>query len=89
MNSHADADFWRLFARLPGDVRKQSYKAFKQFQRDPFHPGLNFEEVNKRTGLWLARINDQYRVLGYREGSEIHWFWVGTHREYDKLIGRR
>jgi len=89
VKSHTAGQFWKLFAALPADIRKQAYKAYAQFMRDPFHPGLNFEEVNRRTGLWSARITDDYRVLGYRDQGEVVWFWIGTHTEYEKLIRRR
>jgi Txe/YoeB family toxin of Txe-Axe toxin-antitoxin module len=87
MKSHATKSFWKLFAALPEDVQKRAYKAYRRFTRDPFGPGLNFELVNPRKGLWSARISDQYRVLGYRDGGQVVWFWIGTHREYEKLIG--
>lgn len=86
MKSHAIAPFWKLFAALPIDVRKQAYKAYNLFTNDPSHPSLNFKEVNKRRGIWSVRINDDYRVLGYRKGGEMRWFWIGSHAEYDKLL---
>ncbi len=91
MNSHTVGSFWKLFYALPQDVQEQAYRAFRRFQRNPFHPRVNFEEVNSRTGLWSARITDDYRVLGYRNrrGGDIRWFWIGTHTEYEKLIRRR
>lgn len=89
MNSHTVASFWKLFDALPEPIQKQAYRAYRRFQLDPFHPGPNFEEVNKRTGLWSARINDEYRVLGYREGGEMRWFWIGKHADYERLIGKR
>ncbi|MGH2516683.1 MAG: hypothetical protein ACRDHP_13600 [Ktedonobacterales bacterium] len=36
--------------------------------------------------LWSARVTRQYRVLGVRSGDSIRWFWIGTHREYEKII---
>lgn len=86
MKSATTESSWKLFARLPKDVRQQAYRAYGRFEQDPFHPGLNFEEVNKRKGLWSVRINDNYRVLGYRKDDSIQWFWVGTHSEYLRLI---
>ena len=77
MNSHATKQFWKLFAALPEDVQRRAYRAYRQFSRDPSNPGLNFELINSRKGLWSARINDNDRVLGYRDGAEIVWFWVG------------
>jgi hypothetical protein len=88
MRSRTTSRFWKLFAALPEAVRQQAYKAYEQFTSDPFYPSLSFKEVNPRVGLWSARINDDYRVLGYREGDEIKWFWVGKHDEYTKLIRR-
>jgi hypothetical protein len=84
MKSRAKRGFWKLFDSLSPEIQGQAYEAYEQFQRDPFSPGLNFEEVNKRVGLWSARVNDNVRVLGYREGDEIIWFWIGTHAEYDR-----
>lgn len=86
MKSHATERYWKLFRALPQDVRVQAYKAYAQFKRDPSHPGLNFELIDRQSGIWSARINDNYRVLGARDGPEITWFWIGTHREYEKLI---
>jgi hypothetical protein len=58
MNSHTLEDFWKLFYELPLDVQKQAHKAYELFTSDPFHPSLNFEQVNKRLDVWSARIND-------------------------------
>jgi hypothetical protein len=89
VNSQTTERFWDRFRALPPDIRKQANKAYRQFTRDPFHPGLNFEEVDKGRGLWSARVTRGYRALGYRTGSDIVWIWIGTHREYEKLIGQR
>lgn len=88
MNSYTVEDFWKLFYRLSPEIQQQAYRAYELFRHDPFHPGLNFEQVNKRLNIWSARINENYRVLGYREGGEIRWFWIGTHRDYEKMIHR-
>ncbi|HKV85602.1 MAG TPA: hypothetical protein VJN88_13680 [Ktedonobacterales bacterium] len=89
MNSTTTDRFWELFRALPREVRQQAQQAYQRFQREPFHPGLNFEEVDKQRGLWSARVSRSYRVLGYREGGEITWFWIGSHREYEKLLKGR
>ena len=80
--------FWRLYGDLPAEIRRAADNAFAQFERDPFHPSLQFKEINKRRGIWSARINDAYRVLGFREGPPITWFWVGSHTEYEHTISR-
>ncbi len=89
MKSHTVEHFWKLFAALPADVRKQAYKAYALFSQDPFHPSLKFKDVRGRHGVWSVRINDDYRALGYRKDGEMRWFWIGSHTEYDKLLSGR
>lgn len=89
MKSYTTDEFWELYRALPEKIRRQAQEAHEQFERNPFHPGLNFEEVDKKRHLWSARITRGYRVLGIRDDGEITWFWIGTHREYDKLIRGR
>lgn len=60
-----------------------------RFIQNPFHPGLNFEEVDKKRSLWSARVTRGYRVLGIRDRGEVIWFWIGSHQEYDRLIEGR
>jgi hypothetical protein len=76
------------FAHSPQEVRVQAYKAYARFKRDPSYPSLNFEPIDRQSGIWSARVNDTYRVLGVRDDAEITWFWIGPHREYEKLIRR-
>ncbi len=54
MKSHATDRFWKLFRALPKAVRAQAYKAYAQFNRDPSHPGLNFEIIDSE-GRHLVR----------------------------------
>jgi len=89
MTSFTTDQFWALFRALPPHIRKQAQEAYRQFAHDPSHPGLNFEEVDARRHLWSARVTRGYRVLGYRDGAEITWFWIGSHSAYDKLIKGR
>ncbi len=86
MNSRTIEDFWSFYRSLPEQIRTQAQEAFRRFQVDPFHPSLNFKEVNKVRHLWSARVSKGYRVLGYRDDDTITWIWIGTHGEYDKLI---
>ena len=66
MKSFTTDQFWALFRTLPTEIRKQAQQAHEQFQRDPFYPGLHFEEVDKSRNLWSARVTRGYRVLGIR-----------------------
>lgn len=84
MRSTTADPFWDLFRKLPKDVRKQAYKAYRQFEQDPLLPSLKFKESKQHRGLWSARVSAGYRVLGIRAGDKITWVWTGSHREYDK-----
>lgn len=73
VNSRTIANFWNSYYALPERIRLQAQKAHRLFESDPFHPGLNFKEVDKRRNLWSARVTRGYRVLGLREGDIITW----------------
>jgi hypothetical protein len=34
-----------------------------------------------------VRVSKGWRALGLLMGDTIHWFWIGSHAEYDRLIG--
>jgi hypothetical protein len=36
-----------------------------------------------------VRIGIHYRALAVEENGDIAWFWIGTHAEYDKLLGNQ
>jgi hypothetical protein len=80
------AGFWACFDRLSREVQTAARKKYRLWQRDPFHPSLHFKEVVP--DLWSVRVNLQYRAPGRRRGELVVWFWIGTHEEYDGLIGR-
>lgn len=76
--------FWSLFAQLPKDVQMLASKKYRLWALQPFHPSLQFKEVNP--GIWSVRVNLQYRALGRRRADTVFWFWIGTHAEYDRLV---
>jgi hypothetical protein len=85
--SRLHASFRRDFARLPRDVQQRARDAYRRFQANPSHPGLQFKPLNATLPLWSVRISDSYRAVGVRKGDdEIIWFFIGTHADYDKLI---
>ena len=88
MNSHADKPFRDRLLGLPLNIQEDARKAFQQFRQDPHHPGLQFKKVMGKDGneYWSARVGLHYRALGRMKADGVHWFWIGTHAEYDKLI---
>jgi hypothetical protein len=47
---------------------------------------LHFKVVGSGR-FYSVRIGLYYRVLGLPVPAGVHWFWIGTHGEYDKLVG--
>ncbi|WP_419470248.1 hypothetical protein [Candidatus Kuenenia sp.] len=50
------------------------------------HTSLHFKSVCKGR-YWSVRIGLYYRALGVPVPDGVQWFWIGTHDEYDKLLG--
>ncbi|HYC56114.1 MAG TPA: hypothetical protein VEL28_14360 [Candidatus Binatia bacterium] len=41
----------------------------------------------KRIGpLWSCRVGLHYRSLGSAMDDGVIWFWIGSHRDYEKLL---
>ncbi|AFZ57971.1 hypothetical protein H6G54_24390 [Anabaena cylindrica FACHB-243] len=88
MNSRTTIQFRKLFADLPEQVQEQTRSAYRQFTKDPTHPSLRFKKVHPDLPIYSARISKNYRAVGQLDGDTIIWFWVGSHAEYDKLLGQ-
>jgi hypothetical protein len=86
MNSHTTKSFREALQELSAEARKQARQAYEQFRNDPFSPGLHCEEVHAQKHIWSARITRNIRALGIRDRDEITWYWIGTHREYEKRM---
>lgn len=83
--SHASDDYWELYRALPAGVQKQADKQFELFRQNPFHPSLHLKPAGV---FWSARVNKAFRVLAYREGRIFYWFWIGSHEDYERMLGR-
>lgn len=88
MTSHTTKGFWKLHDALPEQVRRQAQAAYRRFQQDPSHPGLQFKSVHDTKPIYSARISRDYRAVGIKSGEEIIWFWIGSHSDYDNLLSR-
>ncbi len=76
--------FWWLFEQLPETVRNQARRNFELLKSDPRHPSLRFKQIER---FRSARVGRRYRALGVEVSDGVSWFWIGTHAEYDKLVG--
>ena len=83
MTHYANPDFWASYGALPKDIQRLADKAFALLKQDPRHPSLRFKKVGP---YWSARVGSHYRALAIEAPDGMVWFWIGTHREYEKLL---
>jgi len=69
---------------LPASIRQLADEAYDRLKRDPHYPSLHFKKVNR---YWSARVGRNCRGLATEGPDSFVWFWIGTHAEYDKLVG--
>lgn len=83
MNHRATSRFWAAYDRLNPELRTQADKQFKLLKLDPRHPSLQFKKTGR---VWSARVNRSIRALAVQDGTDYVWFWIGDHREYERLV---
>ena len=84
MKHFASPRFWAAYQLLPSTVRKLADANYALLQRDPHHPSLQFKKVGR---YWSARVGLRYRALAVETEGGYLWFWIGSHADYDRLIG--
>ena len=80
----ASPDFWASYRELPADVKSLADKSFTLLKSDPHHRSLRLKRVGE---YYSVRVGLHYRALGVAVQDGISWFWIGTHGEYDKIVG--
>ncbi|RIZ68621.1 MAG: hypothetical protein D0528_07025 [Methylococcales bacterium] len=83
---HTTEKFWKLYSALPVDIRKQAKIAYIQFKNNPYHPSLQFKRTHSSKPVCSVRINIDYRAVGIIDNVDILWFWIDSHREYEKIL---
>lgn len=83
MKHRASPRFWRLYQALPEGVRSLADEQFALLKRDPRHPSLHFKKIGRFRSV---RVGLHYRALAVEHDSDVVWFWIGTHAEYERLI---
>ena len=84
MKHLATPEFWDCYNRMPAAIRKLADRNFDLLKRDSSHPSLHLKKVGR---FWSARVGIQYRALAVQAVQDLVWFWIGSHAEYDRLIG--
>lgn len=86
MRHFASSRFWQCFEVLPAEIRQLAERNYKLLKRDPAHPSLHLKPIHGGR-FRSVRIGLHYRALGVPVAEGIQWFWIGSHADYDRLIG--
>ena len=89
MISRTIEGFRKRFQELPEHIQRQARAAYLLFRADPTHPSLRFKQVHPSKPVFSARVGRQYRAVAIREGQTLFWFWIGNHRDYERLLKQR
>ena len=84
MRHFASTEFWRAYERLPGNIRALADKNYELLKQNPKHPSLQFKQVGRYRSV---RVGAHYRALGVDIEDGVLWFWIGSHADYDRIIG--
>ena len=84
MKHSASPRFWALYHALPAEIRELADKNYRLLKSDPHHPSLHFKKIGNQ---WSVRIGAHYRALAVEVERGLYWIWIGTHADYDRLVG--
>ena len=62
MKSLTNEHFWKCYADLPQDIRRQAREAYDLFTKDPYYPSLHFKRIHSTRPIFSARISMDYRA---------------------------
>ena len=86
MTSRTTEGFWKYYRELPEEVKREASRAYKNFKKNPYYPGLHFKRVHSTRPIFSLRITKDYRAVGIQDDKQIIWFWIGAHGDYDNLL---
>ncbi|MGH9891854.1 MAG: hypothetical protein ACREA0_07715 [bacterium] len=69
---------------MPEPVRLLADKQFQLLKTDPRHPSLHFKRVGRFRSV---RVGAHHRALAVDAPDSALWFWIGTHAQYDRIVG--
>jgi hypothetical protein len=84
MKHFASRAFWEAYRRLPESVRAVADKNYSLLKENPKHLSLHLKKIGR---FWSVRVGAHYRALAVEVDGGLLWFWIGSHADYDALIG--
>jgi len=76
------SDFWKLYRKLPKEVRQLADKNYELLKADPRQPSLQLKRLDE---MWSVRVGLHYRAIGIDAPGGIQWIWIGSHADYDEF----
>jgi len=83
VNHFTSPEFWACFDKLPETIQNLARKNYQLLSEDPSHHSLHYKKVKNYRSV---RVGIHYRALGIKTDSDVVWFWIGSHADYDRLI---
>jgi hypothetical protein len=80
----ASPEFWTCLEKLSVNVKELARQNYEILKTNPYHPSLHFKRIGR---FWSVRVGRSYRALAVDAEDGIVWFWIGSHAEYDRLVG--
>ena len=84
MKSSTTPDFWTSYRALSPEIKSIARTAYRLWRINPRHPSLRFKKVGD---VWRVRIGRGHRALALLQDDTFFWFWIGTHDEYERILG--
>ncbi|MCC6948957.1 MAG: hypothetical protein IT539_14425 [Bradyrhizobiaceae bacterium] len=84
MRHFASPSFWDAYRTLPASVRTLADKNYALLKENPRHPSLQLKQIGR---YWSVRVGLRHRALAVEVEDGLLWFWIGSHADYDKMIG--
>lgn len=85
MRHFANPAFWDCYDHLPDRIQRLADENFALLRANPRHPSLHLKRAGR---FWSVRVGLGHRALARDDGGDLIWFWIGTHAEYDRIVGR-
>ncbi|MDX2271794.1 MAG: hypothetical protein NW237_07570 [Cyanobacteriota bacterium] len=84
MKHRATPDFCYHYRQFPQNIQDLADQCYDLLKQNPRYPSLHFKKVGR---FWSVRVGRHYRTIAVEGDNEMAWFWIGSHAEYDKLLG--
>ncbi|WZO98435.1 hypothetical protein EP7_000014 [Isosphaeraceae bacterium EP7] len=81
------------FNKLPPRIQKLARATYDLFKINPSHSSLHHKPISKskhptyEKNSHSVRIGATYRALYGRVGDLRVWYWIGSHEEYNNIVG--